>query len=111
MRLELSPINGFGWFDGDEQPMEVPEPFSVEVTVTQAGDPFVSVLGQVAPGSHPLAGKWLILTPRRKSFSLGFDGFCNLFGFDDKPSVPKINEALVDKPSLTGAVQVDEIID
>ncbi|MDB5735450.1 MAG: hypothetical protein JWP16_2054 [Alphaproteobacteria bacterium] len=111
MRLQLSPTNGWGWFNGAGEPMDVPPPFSVEVTVTQAGDPFTSVLGQVPPGTHPLAGKWLILTPRRTSFSLGFDGYCNLFGFDTRPHVPKINEALADKPSLTGSVQVDEMID
>ncbi len=112
MRLQLSPINGWGWFDGDGKPMDVPPPFSVDVTITQPGDPFTSVLGQVAPtAAHPLAGKWLIMTPRRTSFSLGFDGYCNLFGFDAKPHVPRINEALADKPSLTGSVQVDEMID
>lgn len=111
MKLQLSPINGWGWFDGEGKPLDVPPPFAVEVTVTQAGDPFASVLGQVAPGAHPLAGKWLILTPRRTSFALGFDGYANLFGFDAKPAVPRINEALADKPSVTGSVQIDEMID
>ena len=111
MRLQLSPINGWGWFDGDGKPMDVPAPFGVDVTVTQAGDPFTSVLGQVAKSDHPLSGKWLILTPRRTSFSLGFDGYANLFGFDARPTVPRINEALADKPSVTGSVQVDEMLD
>jgi hypothetical protein len=111
MRLQLSPTNGWGWFDGDGKPMEVPAPFGLEVTITQAGDPFTSALGQVTQAGHPLAGKWLILTPRRTSFSLGFDGHATLFGFDAKPTVPKINEALADKPSLTGSVLVDEMID
>ena len=111
MKLQVSPINGWGWFDGEGAAMDVPPPFAVEVTVTQAGDPFISVLGQVGASAHPLAGKWLILTPRRSSFSLGFDGYCNLFGFDKKPAVPRINEALADKPSLTGSVQIDEMTD
>lgn len=111
MKLKVSPINGWGWFDGKGTATEVPPPFEIEVTVTQAGDPFTSVLGQVAPGSHPLAQKWLILTPRRTSFAQGFEGYCNVFGFDKEPTVPKINEALADTPSLTGSVLVDEIID
>ena len=109
MKLKVSPINGWGWFDGKGTAIDVPAPFEIEVTVTQAGDPFTSVLGQVGAGS--LAGKWLILTPRRTSFAQGFEGYCNVFGFDAKPTVPKINEALADTPSLTGSVLVDEIID
>ncbi len=111
MRLKVSPISGWGWFDGKGAALDVPPPFEVEVTVTQAGDPFVSVLGQMAKGSHPLAEKWLILTPRRTSFAQGFEGYCNVFGFDKEPKVPKINEALTDEPSVRGSVQVDEIID
>ena len=111
MRLKVSPINGWGWYDGNGAPMAVPPPFELEVTVTQAGDPFTSALGHVAAGTHPLAEKWLILTPRRTSFAQGFEGYCNVFGFDKKPTVPKINEALADKPSLTGSMLVDEIID
>jgi hypothetical protein len=109
MRLKVSPTHGWGWFDGKGAAMDVPPPFEIEVTVTQAGDPFTSVLGQMADG--PLAGKWLILTPRRTSFAQGFEGYCNVFGFDARPTVPKINEALTDAPSLTGSVLVDEIID
>ena len=109
MKLKVSPINGWGWFDGKGQAIDVPPPFEVAVEVTQPGDPFTSVRGQVEAG--PLAGKWLILTPRRTSFAQGFEGYCNVFGFDTKPHVPKINEALTDTPSLTGSVQVDEIID
>jgi hypothetical protein len=111
MKLKLSPINGWGWFDGKGGALPVPPAFEIAVTVTQAGDPFTSVLGQMAPGDHPLAQKWLILTPRRTSFAQGFEGYCNVFGFDTKPAVPKINEALADVPSLTGSVLVDEIID
>lgn len=111
MKLHVSPVHGWGWFDGDGKPMELPPAFAFEAEITQAGDPFTSALGQVPQGAHPLAGKWLILTPRRTSFALGFDGYANLFGFDTRPQVPRINEALADKPSLTGAVQIDEIID
>lgn len=111
MRLKVSPINGWGWFNGAGEPIEVPPPFEIEVIVTQDGDPFTSVLGQMPDGAHPLAGKWLVLTPRRTSFSQGFEGYCNVFGFDRKPFVPRINEALTDKPSFTGSVQIDEIMD
>lgn len=109
MKLKVSPINGWGWFDGKGAAMDVPPPFEIEVTVIQPGDPFISVLGQVGMG--PMTGKWLIMTPRRTSFAQGFEGYCNVFGFDTKPHVPKINEALTDTPSLTGSVLVDEIID
>jgi len=111
MKLRIRPINGWGWFDAKGEPLDVPPAFEIDVIVTQEGDPFTSVLGQVAPGSHPLAEKWLIFTPRRTSFAQGFEGYANLFGFDKKPHVPKINEALTDKPSLTGSVQIDEMID
>ncbi len=110
MKLDVSPINGWGWFDADGKPLEVPPPFSVTVEVTQAGSPFTSVLGQMPQGTHPLSGLWLILSRQRRSFEMGFDGHCNLFAFQDKPLVPRINEALADKPVLTGSVKIDAIM-
>ena len=111
MKLKVSPINGWGWFDGKGAALDVPPPFEVEVTVTQAGDPFTSVLGQMAAGRPSLAGQVADPDAAPHSFAQGFDGYCNVFGFDAKPVVPKINEALTDTPSLRGSVLVDEIID
>lgn len=111
MKLRIRPTYGWGWFDTKGVPLDVPPPLTFDVTVTQAGDPFVSVLGQVAEPDHPLAGKWLVLTPRKKAFALGFDGSCSLFGFDDKPAVPRINEPLPSQPSFTGFAEVLEIMD
>lgn len=110
MKLRIRPIYGWGWFDAKGVPLDVPQPFTFDVTVTQDGDPFVSVLGQ-APGDHALAGKWLVLTPRQKVFAQGFDGGCNLFGFDTRPVVPRINEPLPMPPAFTGFAEVLEILD
>lgn len=111
MKLEVHPINGWGWFDAAGTPLAVPPTFNLQVSVTQAGDPFLSALGQVAAADHPLDGLWVILSRRQMPFEMGFDGHCNLFAFDHKPAVPRINEALRDKPVLTGSVQIDAITD
>ncbi len=111
MKLQIRPIHGWGWFGPEARPVDVPPAFPLTVTVTQEGDPFTSVLGQVPAGTHPLAGLWLILSRRHGPFGAPFDGNCNLFGFDHKPAVPPINEALSDTPVLTGYVQIDEFAD
>ena len=111
MKLEIHPIHGWGWFDAAGPPLEVPPTFCLEVTVTQAGNPFTSALGQVTAPGHPLAGLWVVLSRRQMPFEMGFDGHCNLFAFDHKPAVPKISEALADKPVLTGSVSIDSIAD
>lgn len=111
MKLQVNPIHAWGWFDDKGTAVDVPAAFSLTVTVTQEGDPFTSVLGQVPDGAHPLAGLWLILSRRQSPFERGFDGNCNLFAFTAKPVVPRINEALTDKPCLTGYVRIDELQD
>jgi len=111
MKLRIRPTYGWGWFDTKGLPLDVPAPLTFDVAVTQEGDPFVSALGQVTEPDHALAGKWLVLTPRKKAFALGFDGSCNLFGFDEKPLVPRINEPLPTQPSFTGFAEVLEIMD
>jgi hypothetical protein len=111
MKLEIKPIHGWGWFDEKGAAMEVPPPFELDAEVTQAGDPFTSVLGQFPKSAHPLSGLWLIVSRIRKPFETGFDGNCNLFAFRSKPVVPKISEALSDKPYLTGSVYIEAILD
>jgi hypothetical protein len=111
MRLQVRPLYGWGWSKSDGAAMDVPPSFALEVTVTQEGDPFTSVLGRAPPGDHPLAGLWLILSRRHGPFGAPFDGNCNLFAFDHKPAVPRISEALTDRPVMNGYVQIDEIMD
>jgi hypothetical protein len=65
MKLLVKPIYGWGWTDLDGQSVEVPEPFVLDVSVLNEGQPFYAAGGWLGEDSHhPLRGLWILLKQR-----------------------------------------------
>jgi hypothetical protein len=98
MKLHVTPIYGWGWWDEQNGPVKVPSAFALEATVIEAGEAFRTALGRLGEIKHPLSNSWILLSQRH----LPGDGHCNLCAFREKPIVPNIPEIITTKPFLTG---------
>jgi hypothetical protein len=88
LKLRVTSIYGWGWFEGDEPTaFEVPPEFDLTVEILMPSDKhlFALALGQVFAEGHSLNGFWVSLSPRH----VVVDGMCNLSVFKVKPSYPE----------------------
>ncbi len=83
MKLAVKPIYGWGWRNPDGG-VAVPQPFELDVSVIEPGEPFRTAVGRIEATSHPLSGLWVLMS-RRHPPADGEDAHVNLSAFHEKP--------------------------
>jgi hypothetical protein len=87
MKILVEPIYGWGWTDLRDQPVEVPGPFELEISIAKDGPVFSVGVGRLADNfDHPLKGLWIRLSQRHTTI----DGNYNLVATD-------VEQDLIDK--------------